>query len=116
MTIIDNLSWLVQPAETGLQAEVGPYGWLEQIIKLGIAALSLILLGLSISAYRRTSFRSMLYASVAFGLFAVQMVFEYLGDALGAGEPYNDIITPGITLAILVLFFMAIVRRGRTNQ
>jgi len=114
--MIDSLSWLVPPAEIGLQVEIGPYGWLEQVIKIGIAALSLILLGLSISAYRRTSFRSMLYASAAFGLFAVQMVFEFLGDAFGVGEPYNDIITPGITLAILVLFFMAIVRKGRTSQ
>src|SRR3972149_7839899 len=112
MTMIESLSWLVRPAEIGLQAEVGPYGWLEQVIKIGIAALSLILLGLSISAYRRTSLRSLLYASVAFGLFAVQMVFEYLGDALGVGEPYTDVITPGITLAILVLFFIAIVRKG----
>lgn len=115
MTMID-LSWLVQPAENGLQADVGPYEGIGQIIKIGIAALSLVLLGLSISAYRRTASRSMLYAGVAFGLFAVQMVLEYLGDAVGAGEPYNDIVTPGITFAILVLFFMAIVSKRRIIQ
>ena len=115
MTMID-LSWLVRPAENGLQADVGPYGGIEQIIKIAIAAFSLILLGLSISAYRRTAFRSVLYAGVAFGLFAVQMILEYLEDAIGAGEPYNDIVTPGITLAILILFFMAIVRRRRIIQ
>src|SRR3989304_5380096 len=47
---------------------------------------------------------------------AVQMVLEYLGDAVGVGEPYNDIVTPGITLAILVLFFMAIVSKRRIIQ
>jgi len=115
MTMID-LSWLVRPAENALQADVGPYEGMGQIIRIGIAAFSLILLGLSISAYRRTGFRNMLYAGVAFGLFAVQMVLEYLGDAVGVGEPYNDIVTPGITLAILVLFFMAIVSKRRIIQ
>jgi ABC-type phosphate transport system permease subunit len=52
------------------------------------------------------------YAAVAFGLFAIQMFFDYLEDAVEAFDtPYSDIIFFGITLAILVLFFMAIVRR-----
>jgi ABC-type phosphate transport system permease subunit len=49
---------------------------------------------------------------VAFGLFAIQMFFDYLEDAIEAFDtPYTDMIFFGITLAILVLFFMAIVRK-----
>jgi hypothetical protein len=94
------------------QMEVEPYEPITQAIKIAIAAFSILLLGLSISAYKKTSLKTILYAAVAFGLFAIQMFFDYLEDAVEAFDtPYSDIIFFGITLAILVLFFMAIVRR-----
>ena len=94
------------------QIEVEPYEPLTQVIKIAIAAFSLLLLGLSISAYRNTHIRRLVYAAVAFGLFSLQLFFDYLEDAVPAFDtPYSDIIFFGITLAILVLFFMAIVRR-----
>ena len=94
------------------QMEVEPYEPITQVIQIAIAAFSLLLLGLSISAYKKTSLKRILYAAVAFGLFAIQIFFDYLEDAVEAFDtPYSDIIFYGITLAILVLFFMAIVRR-----
>jgi hypothetical protein len=94
------------------QMEVEPYEPITQAIKIAIAAFSLLLLALSISAYRKTAFKKILYAAVAFGLFAIQMFFDYLEDAIEAFDtPYTDMIFFGITLAILVLFFMAIVRK-----
>ena len=101
--------------DTGIgieQMEVEPYEPITQVIQIAIAAFSLLLLGLSISAYKKTSHKRILYAAVAFGLFAIQIFFDYLEDAVEAFDtPYSDIIFFGITLAILVLFFMAIVRR-----
>jgi hypothetical protein len=99
--------------EVGIeQMEVEPYEPITQAIKIAIAVFSLLLLALSISAYRKTAFKKILYAAVAFGLFALQMFVDYLEDAIDAFDtPYTDIIFFGITLAILVLFFMAIVRR-----
>jgi hypothetical protein len=94
------------------EVEYEPYKPIEQMIKIGITAFSVLLLALSISAYRRTRLKAIVYAAVAFGLFAVQIFFDYLEDAVeGFETPYNDIIFLGITLAILVLFFIAIVRR-----
>ena len=94
------------------QMEVEPYEPITQAIKIAIAAFSLLLLALSISAYRKTAFKKILYAAVAFGLFAIQMFVDYLEDAVEAFDtPYTDVIFFGITLAILVLFFMAIVRK-----
>jgi hypothetical protein len=94
------------------EVEVEPYEPITQAIKIAIAAFSLLLLALSISAYKRTALKRILYASIAFGLFAIQMFFDYLEDAVEAFETaYTDIIFFGITLAILVLFFMAIVRK-----
>jgi hypothetical protein len=94
------------------EVEVEPYEPITQAIKIAIAAFSLLLLALSISAYKRTALKRILYASVAFGLFAIQMFFDYLEDAVEVFDTaYTDIIFFGITLAILVLFFMAIVRK-----
>jgi hypothetical protein len=92
--------------------EVEPYEPITQAIQIAIAAFSVLLLGLSISAYKKTSIKRILYAAVAFGLFAIQIFFDYLEDAVEAFDtPYSDIIFYGMTLAILVLFFMAIVRK-----
>jgi hypothetical protein len=94
------------------QAEFEPYEPITQAIKIAIAAFSLLLLGLSVSAYRKTHLRRLVYAAVAFGWFALQLFFDYLEDAIPAFDtPYSDIIFFGITLAILVLFFMAIVKK-----
>ena len=108
-----------QPEETGGtgtldndQLEMELYEPITQAIKIAIAAFSLLLLGLSISAYRKTALKRILYAAVAFGLFAIQTFYDYLEDAVKAFDTsYSDIIFFGITLAILVLFFMAIVRK-----
>jgi hypothetical protein len=94
------------------EVEYEPYKPIEQMIKIGITAFSILLLVLSISAYRKTRLKAIVYAAIAFGLFAVQIFFDYLEDSVeGFETPYNDVIMLGITLAILVLFFMAIVRK-----
>jgi hypothetical protein len=104
-----------EDAGTGLGTgpmEVDPYEPIVQLIKIGIAAFSLLLLGLSITAYKRTALKAIMYAAIAFGLFAAQLLFDYMEDAIeGLEQPYNDVIYYAMTLAILVFFFLAIVRR-----
>jgi hypothetical protein len=101
-----------EPIEIEPMMEVEPYEPITQAVKIAIAAFSLLLLGLSISAYKKTALKKILYAAVAFGLFAIQMFVDYLEDAFEAFDtPYTDVIFFGITLTILVLFFMAIVRK-----
>ncbi|HKX81602.1 MAG TPA: hypothetical protein VJL54_05035 [Nitrososphaera sp.] len=92
--------------------EFEPYEPVEQVIKVVIAAFSILLAAISVSAYRRTSIKGIAYAAVAFALFAAQLLFEYLEDEVeGFDQPYNDLIFLGMTLAILVLFFLAIIWR-----
>jgi hypothetical protein len=118
------LSWLVRQVENGIDNEavqgeepgigVDAYEPIVQMIKIGIAAFSVLLLALSISAYRKTTLKGIVYAAIAFGLFAVQLSFDYLEDAVEGGEqPYNDVIYYAMTLGILVLFFLAVVRRNK---
>jgi hypothetical protein len=125
------LSWLVRQVDGGSDNEPGgnetgsdnvgveldpitvdPYEPIVQVIKIAIAAFSLLLLGLSISAFKRTALKGIKYAAIAFGLFAAQLLFDYLEDSIiGLEQPFNDIIYYAMTLAILVLFFLAIIRR-----
>jgi len=108
-------SEMPQGADPGMVADGDPYEPIVQPIKIGIAAFSLLLLGLSISAYRKTALNGIVYAAVAFGLFAAQLFFDYLEDAVeGWEQPFNDVIFYAMTLAILVLFFLAVVRRNKT--
>jgi uncharacterized membrane protein required for colicin V production len=74
--------------------------------------LSLLLLALSISAYRNTGIKKILYAIVAFALFAAYLFYEYLEDIFNFLEnTYSDIILPSMIFGVLVLFFLAIVRK-----
>jgi hypothetical protein len=94
------------------EIEAEPYEPIEQAIKIVIALFSVLLLSLSLSAYKKTRQRRIIYAAIAFGLFAVQMFFDYLGETMKAFEgPINDLIFSAMTLAIVAFFFFAIVRK-----
>ena len=89
------------------------YDTIEGIIYIIGAIFSVTLLALSISAYKNTGIKKIKYAIVAFGLFAFFLLYEYLEHTFKTSftTPYTDIIIPSIALAIVVLFFLAIVRK-----
>jgi hypothetical protein len=100
-----------------LQAELFEEEWydsIESIILAATGVFSLLLLALSILAYKRTGIKKIIYAAIAFSLFAIQLILESLEESLGILEdpPIGDILSSSMTLAILVLFFLAIVRRS----
>ena len=90
------------------------YDRIESVIQSAIGVFSLLLLALSILAYRRTGLKKIIFAAIAFSLFAIQLILESLEESLGILEepPIGDILSSAMTLAILVLFFMAIVRKS----
>ena len=99
------------------QTELSEGGWynsLESVILAAIGIFSLILLVLSILAYRRTGLKKIIYAAIAFSLFAIQLILGSLEETIGFLEepPIGDILSSSMTLAILILFFMAIVRKN----
>lgn len=86
---------------------------IENVLKIGIGALSFLLLALTISAYRKTGFKKIVYAIVAFALFMSQALFDFLADNVKfVATAYNDVILLTMTLAILVLFFLTVVKRN----
>jgi hypothetical protein len=90
------------------------YDSIEGIIQAAIGIFSLLLLALSILAYRRTGLKKIIFAAIAFSLFAIQLILEALEETIGILEdpPIGDILSASMTLAILVLFFSAIVRKS----
>ncbi len=87
---------------------------IEGIIKVIIVVFALLLLTVSISAYKRLRIKKMAYAAGAFSLFAIQLLYEYLEQHFHFLDlPYPDIILASITLAIVVLFFIAILKNDR---
>jgi hypothetical protein len=98
--------------QSGLSEE-GWYDSLESVILAATGIFSLLLLALSILAYRRTGLRKIIFAAIAFSLFAIQLILGSLEETFGILEepPIGDILIASMTLAILVMFFLAIVKR-----
>jgi len=91
--------------------EIEPFG-IESGIELGIVAFALVLFALSITAYRNTRIKKILFAAAAFALFAIQLFVDSIENYLGFLDEYiTGIIVKLMTFAILVLFFVAIVKR-----
>jgi hypothetical protein len=100
--------------QTELFKEEGWYDSIESIILAATGIFSLLLLALSILAYRRTGLKKIIFAAIAFSLFAIQLILESLEESFAVLEepPIGDILSSSLTLAILVLFFLAIVRKN----
>jgi hypothetical protein len=91
--------------------EIEPFG-IDDGLEIGIMIFSVILFALSITAYRNTGIKKILFAAAAFALFAIQLFVDSIEDYLGFfEEDATDILVALITFAILVLFFVAIVKR-----
>ena len=92
-------------------SEIDSFERLENGIALGIAIFSLLLLALSVTAFKKTGLKVTIYAIIIFALFAIQQILEYLEEIfITLDTPITDVISSSMTLAILVLFFLAIVR------
>lgn len=81
-------------------------------LEIGIGIFSIILFALAITAYRNTGIKKILFAAAAFGLFGIQLLVDSFEDYIEfLEEQYIDILVPLITLSILILFFVAIVKK-----
>jgi hypothetical protein len=97
--------------------EIEPIGITQHLISLFIGIFSILLLLLSISAYRKTGLKNILYATGAFGLFAIRLFiesFDEIHDVLDDNK--ISFLNSFITLAILILFFLAIIKRNKYRQ
>ena len=91
--------------------ETEPFG-IENGIELGIGAFAIVLFALSITAYRNTKIKKILFAAGAFALFAIHIFVDSMEDYFTfLDEQITGIILKLMLFAILVLFFVAIVKK-----
>jgi len=84
----------------------------EKIIQIAIVGFSLILFGLTIKAYVVSGLKKILFAAGAFGLFSINLFFEYAEETFDWFEDTeSEIISTFIFLIILILFFVAIIKK-----
>ncbi len=94
--------------------DIEPFGLTQNLISFLIGVFSILLLLLSISSYRKTGIKNILYASGAFGLFAIRLFIEVLEENYNIWDSIIvGFVTSSLTLAILVLFFLAIIKRNK---
>lgn len=92
-------------------SQIDSFEGLEKAIALGITVISLLLLALSVTAYRKTHLRITIYAIIIFALFGIQQFIDYLDDIFVELDiPIIDVVISSLTLTILAVFFLAIVR------
>lgn len=98
---------------SGLLLELDIFESTETVILAITGIFSLLLLGLSISAYIKTRLNKILFAAAAFALFGIQLLIESLEENIEFFDTqFMSIITAAMTLGILVLFFLAIVKKN----
>jgi hypothetical protein len=91
---------------------MGFYHVLETILYIAGAVLGAFLIALSFSAYHKTGLHNLQYAIVAFSLFSVFLIYEYIEHLLFLESPIADIMIPLTGLSILALFFIAIIKKS----
>lgn len=84
----------------------------QESLDIAIAVFALVLLTLSLSAYRKTRLRRLILVSAAFGLFAVEVLLRQLDDfVFNVAFQTGQIVIAAMEFVILLLFFLAIVVR-----
>jgi len=94
-----------------LVLENGLFEIVENILYIVGTIFAAILIALSISAYRNTHLKKLIYAIIAFLLFGVFLFYEYLEHSIAIDNPFTDIVLPSMAVSILVLFFLAIINK-----
>ena len=81
-----------------------------QLLDVGVA---IILAAIALTAFRTTGIKKIVFAIVAFTLVAVQHVINYIDSSVTDFMPddIRYILFSAITLAIMLMFFLAIVRK-----
>ncbi len=82
----------------------------QELLDAAVGVFALVLLALTLSAYRRARLRRLLIVSVAFGLFAVDVAIRQLDAFVFAvGYQTDQLITVVLEFLILLLFFIAVI-------
>jgi hypothetical protein len=88
------------------------YHLVEMLLYVAGAILSAVLVVLSIVSYHKSGLKKLLYATTAFLLFGLFLVYESLEHLYSLDNPFTDIVIPLSGLAIILFFFLAVVKKS----
>jgi hypothetical protein len=88
------------------------YHLVEMLLYIAGAILSAVLVTLSVVSYHRSGLKKLLYATIAFLLFGLFLVYESLEHLYSLDNPFTDIVIPLSGLAIILFFFLAVVKKS----
>ena len=90
------------------------YGISQHLISLFTGIFSVLLLVLSISSYKKTGLKNVMYAGCAFGLYAVRFFIDSFDEIHNIiDDNQTNLLNSVINLAILIFFFLAIIKRNK---
>jgi hypothetical protein len=81
---------------------------IESYIYLASAILCLLLLALSITAFRKSHKGRLIYIMAAFAVFSVYLFWEFLESAQVHFGAFSNYFLSSLVLAVLVLFFLGL--------
>src|ERR671924_2104628 len=87
------------------------YDLVEMLLYVAGSILSAILVALSIVSYYRSGLKKLVYATIAFLLFGIFLIYESLEHLYSLDNPFTDIVIPLLGLAIILFFFLVIVKK-----
>jgi hypothetical protein len=88
------------------------YHLVEMLLYVAGSILSAILVALSIVSYHKSGLKKLVYATIAFLLFGIFLIYESLEDLYSLNNPFTDIVIPLSGLAIILFFFLAVVKKS----
>jgi hypothetical protein len=81
------------------------------LLNLVVAAVAVVLLALSLTAYRKTRLRRLLLISAAFGLFGASVAVRNVEMLYFPGVDADEILVAALELAALLSFFFGLVMK-----
>lgn len=102
---------MIPPTTLLLQIPGGGEEGTAALLNLAVGLFALILLALSLNAYRKTKLRRLLLVSAAFGFFALSVVVRNIEIFVLPGIDVDEVLVTSLELVMLLLFFLALVLR-----
>jgi len=79
------------------------------LLNLAVGVFAIVLLALSLNAYRKTKLRRLLLVSAAFGSFAASVAVRNIEIFIVPGIDVDEVLVTVLELVTLLLFFLALV-------
>jgi hypothetical protein len=84
----------------------------EMLLYIAGSILSGVLVALSIFSYQKSGLKKLLYAAIAFSLFCIFLIYEGLEHFYSLDNQFTDIVIPLSGLAIILFFFLAVIKKS----